>query len=580
MFFKQYIEVDLGDPDMGDAKSLILKYYRTNNIDYAYMLNGRWGEGKTYFVKNELIKASSENLKALYVSLFDKTDWSEVMASILYSLSDSLAFTRKIVDSFIKDVFADKLSETVSSLNNLISPFVEEKIISKIKGYLIILDDLERTSIPISHLMGKVSEVLLNNNIHVLLVGDISHMNSEDQKLFLKWKEKIIRKAIELDHSNQQKAISSIIEANGEQTTRFQYYKGNKEIFDALVDHVRVTNLRSWEFAFDIFDELFDNQYIEEYYFYNELLQTIILTVQFCIENGLNKSDLQSFTSFIKERNMIIDENNGKLSYKIRYVLLHQAPYIKSLIGYIQGNISDIKLVYNEMINYFPVVDGLQLINAKLLRVRTCKKQDEIEECVKQAEGIINSKEIQSVVNLYSFYNTLCFLIQNGYGRLYPSLESMKEKTKDLLYNEQYFGDFVFLPSSEFEYCPDLQFLFDRVEKAKALGDIESFKKISNYSNSSNFKKDTGYDAKKFMIDIVREKDTVKEIVSNLKHYHGWVFFDFVEKDVLKTNLSRDKVVLLSEILDDVIKEKMMSQFDLIPIYNTFDIVRAWLDKK
>lgn len=565
---------------MGTAKSLILKYYQTDNIDYAYMLNGRWGEGKTYFVKNELIKANNINLKALYVSLFDKTDWSEVMASILYSLSDSVAFTRKIVDSLIKDLFADKLSETVSSLNNLISPFVEEKIISKIKGYLIILDDLERTSIPISHLMGKVSEVLLNNNIHVLLVGDISHMNSEDQKLFLKWKEKIIRKAIELDHSNLQKAISSIIEANGEQTTRYQYYKENKEIFDDLVDHVRVTNLRSWEFAFDIFDELFDNQYIEEYYFYNELLQTIILTVQFCTENGLNKSDLQSFTSFIKERNMIIDENNYKLSYKIRYVMLHQAPYIKSLIGYIQGNISDIKLVYNEMINYFPVVDGLQLINAKLLRVRTCKKQDEIEECVKQAEGIINSKEIQSVVTLYSFYNTLCFLIQSGYGRIYKSLETMKEKTRDLLYNEKYFGDFVFLPRSEFEYCPDLQFLFDRVEKAKALGDIESFKKISNYSNSFQFKEDTGYDAKKFMIDIVREKDAVKEIVSNLKHYHGWVFFDFVEKDVLKTELSREKVVLLSEILDDIIQGKKMSQFDLIPIHNVFDIVRTWLDNK
>ena len=329
---------------MGTAKSLILKYYQTDNIDYAYMLNGRWGEGKTYFVKNELIKANNKNLKALYVSLFDKTDWSEVMSSILYSLSDSVAFTRKIVDSLIKDLFADKLSETVSSVNNLISPFVEEKIISKIKGYLIILDDLERTSIPISHLMGKVSEVLLTNNIHVLLVGDISHMNRENQKLFLEWKEKTIRKAIELDRNNLQKAISSIIEANGEQTTRFQYYKENKEIFDVLVEHVGVVNLRSWEFAFDIFDEIFENQYIEEYYFYNELLQTLILTVQFCTENGLNKSDLQSFTSFIKERNMIINENNYKLSYKIRYVMLHQAPYIKSLIGYIQGSISDIKL--------------------------------------------------------------------------------------------------------------------------------------------------------------------------------------------------------------------------------------------
>ena len=156
----------------------------------------------------------------------------------------------------------------------------------------------------------------------------------------------------------------------------------------------------------------------------------------------------------------------------------------------------------------------------------------------------------------------------------------MKEKTRDLLYNEKYFGDFVFLPRSEFEYCPDLQFLFDRVEKAKALGDIESFKKISNYSNSFQFKEDTGYDAKKFMIDIVREKDAVKEIVSNLKHYHAWVFFDFVEKDVLKTELSREKIVLLSEILDDIIQGKTMSQFDLIPIHNAFDIVRTWLDNK
>ena len=47
--------------------------------------------------------------------------------------------------------------------------------------------------------------------------------------------------------------------------------------------------------------------------------------------------------------------------------------------------------VYNEMIEFFPVVNGLQLINAKLLRVKTCENQKVIDECVKQAESIIYS---------------------------------------------------------------------------------------------------------------------------------------------------------------------------------------------
>ena len=39
--------------------------------DYAVMLNGSWGSGKTYFVKNELIPVLEEERKAvIYISLF------------------------------------------------------------------------------------------------------------------------------------------------------------------------------------------------------------------------------------------------------------------------------------------------------------------------------------------------------------------------------------------------------------------------------------------------------------------------------------------------------------------------------
>lgn len=38
--------------------------------DYAVMLNGSWGSGKTYFVKNELIPVLEEMKAVIYISLF------------------------------------------------------------------------------------------------------------------------------------------------------------------------------------------------------------------------------------------------------------------------------------------------------------------------------------------------------------------------------------------------------------------------------------------------------------------------------------------------------------------------------
>ena len=53
-------------------KNAIDVYIQEEKSDYAIMLNGPWGCGKTYFVKNELIDDLQDkfNRDVVYISLF------------------------------------------------------------------------------------------------------------------------------------------------------------------------------------------------------------------------------------------------------------------------------------------------------------------------------------------------------------------------------------------------------------------------------------------------------------------------------------------------------------------------------
>lgn len=563
---------------MDKASSLILKYCSTHNVDYAYLLNGKWGAGKTFFVQNELKDINNKGCRTIYISLFDKKEWSEVMASIIHSVAGSMTSAQKLINGLIKEICPKNISNTISMMGEIITPFVNEKVISIIKDYLVIIDDLERTNIPINHLMGKISEVLLVNKIHVLIVSDVSHMDKESQKVFFKWKEKIVRKTIELDHGYLKKAISSIVAINGEHTTRYQYYNDSREIFDVIVDHVKVTNLRSWQFAFDIFDELFKNKYDNNYYFYNELIQTIVLTVQFCIERELKIADHESFLKFIKERNMVEDNNSNNIDFKIRYVLLHQAPYCPSLVGYIQGCISDIQEVYQEIMRYFPFVDGLAFINAKLMRAKDIKEEDEMKQFIEEAEKIVSGEEIQDVIDLYHLYNIVSYLIHIRYENLFKTLPKIKNKTMDLLFTGKYMGKLDFFITMDYSYFPELRFMYDRAIKEKNNGDIEALKRITGFSGYHSFKEKTGYTAEKFSIDIVQKRNELENILINLSHSDGWVLFDFIQEDYLKHELPKEEVEVLLEILASIIANKSISKFDLIPLENIYEIVKKWID--
>ena len=73
---------------MEDLVESILDYIRADYTDYAIMLNGEWGSGKTYFWNNKIrnkiesMELNGKRYKTIYMSLYGISNLEEISKKI------------------------------------------------------------------------------------------------------------------------------------------------------------------------------------------------------------------------------------------------------------------------------------------------------------------------------------------------------------------------------------------------------------------------------------------------------------------------------------------------------------------
>ncbi|MBI6201717.1 P-loop NTPase fold protein [Providencia rettgeri] len=193
-----------------------LEYYlaRETPPQYAVLLNGNWGSGKTWFVKNKIINNYSENYTFLYVSLYGLSDLSDIEAEFFKQLhpflsSKTIGFAQKTIKSLIKTTLKIELGEDNKlEINSDLPEIKLPKNLKNKNNLILIFDDLERTSLCIKIVLGYINYLVETQGFKAILIANEEEIPDETNYHLIK--EKLIGKTFEID-SNIENVLDDII---------------------------------------------------------------------------------------------------------------------------------------------------------------------------------------------------------------------------------------------------------------------------------------------------------------------------------------------------------------------------------
>ena len=213
--------------DNSRLTSYLNEYLQMKRPQFAVMITGKWGCGKTYYIDHRIEEWSKEKvktddnaieLKPIYVSVNGINTISSVVRQIktkLYPLlySKGMAVAKKVAFSALQiltkskvDIDNDGTGEDLKTLldaEGILEVFKSES--SAIKGNrILIFDDLERCRIPLDELFGFINGIVEHSDSKVILLCDEVKLTqvAEQEGLKVKYeefKEKLVGQTFSLD---------------------------------------------------------------------------------------------------------------------------------------------------------------------------------------------------------------------------------------------------------------------------------------------------------------------------------------------------------------------------------------------
>lgn len=169
-------------------------YLRLDKPQFAVLLQGKWGSGKTWFIREYIKKKSNDAQPFCYVSLFGIEQLIEIDSQIIACYNPILSkaecvtrFAGRIIERCNPAIKGDDIENFAKFLKKWCK--IRENLI-------LVLDDLERASISLELVLGYVSNMLNEVGIKVIILCDQEQISDENKKIFLRFKEKVIGNTI------------------------------------------------------------------------------------------------------------------------------------------------------------------------------------------------------------------------------------------------------------------------------------------------------------------------------------------------------------------------------------------------
>lgn len=325
--------------------SVIIDYLNSEKTDYALMINGAWGSGKTYFIENILKSAVEEidcpkqkNYKKdkskysqIYVSLYGVSSIDEIKERMFYAVNTKykgleIAASKLMALSSLIPIIGNSIKD--------VSPNYKEKesIRSLIADYddkIIFFDDLERIDknrIDIQSVLGYLNYLSEHNHYKIVVVSNDKVLGDE----YKQFKEKTIR--FSYNHCPNMSEIFDNVCVKYDKGYK-TLLKGQKQLVLDIFRAGRCENIRTLIFVTDVFKKIFSQvtgKYKDEI---NRDLLVVFMIIAIEAKNGsskeLLKEALQQWNPIIPSQIQFVDidssnanviDSDPNKSEKVKYV--------------------------------------------------------------------------------------------------------------------------------------------------------------------------------------------------------------------------------------------------------------------
>lgn len=303
------------------------------------MLDGSWGEGKTYFTKKTLIPELKEKgHNCVFFSLTGLSsinDFKDRLLSSSYIRSEMDSDTGKSFSTIFTSIvsqFGGENGGTIASILSGASGLVKESMLSRLSDRVIIIDDLDRVKDEtLSDLiLGECLQLSDGSNLKFLFI-----VNDEKSLADSALKEKVFSGIVKLN-----KSLNEAIEIAFSKHAWFEHYRHEIE---KIVEQKNLKNLRVLKRVSKKIDEIYKVLQSDESLDLDGCMTTLIkvtvLTMHYHYEMKFSETVIWERSEY---SNMLPDEKKEKYEYadlvEIHWFLTK--PLISFLVGGSNWNLS------------------------------------------------------------------------------------------------------------------------------------------------------------------------------------------------------------------------------------------------
>ena len=175
---------------MDELIESILDYVRSDYTDYAIMLNGEWGSGKTYFWNNQIRKKietmtlNGKKFTTIYMSLYGISNLEEISKKIFMETSQLMNRNlRKYMDANGQTTIPEYAKTGIDMANFFGAGSNSSKIdyeeFFSTDDKVLCFDDLERANVDVIDILGYINNFVEHDHIKTIIICNEKELSTK-----------------------------------------------------------------------------------------------------------------------------------------------------------------------------------------------------------------------------------------------------------------------------------------------------------------------------------------------------------------------------------------------------------------